>query len=133
MRSRLPSDWRWCAALVGICASLSAVMRISIDSFAIFLLPLSEEFGWGRTETVSIYSLTMLCFGIGCLIAGRAIDRVGPRWTYTAGLLLIALAFLVATVMESLLGFTVVMGGVVGVGAALIGRASCRERVCQYV
>ena len=79
----LPSDWRWAVSVVAVCAVLSAVMRISIDGFAVFLLPLSGEFGWARTEAVSIYGLTMLSFGTGCLMAGRTMDRLGPRVTYT--------------------------------------------------
>lgn len=99
-------------------------MRISIDSFAVFLLPLSNEFGWARSEAVSIYGLTMFSFGFGCLLAGRMMDRFGPRRTYSAGLLAIASVFLIASHLDALWQFALCMGVVVGTGAALIGMVS---------
>ena len=96
-------------------------MRVSIDGFAVFLLPLSDEFGWARTEVVSIYGLTMLSFGVGCLLAGRAMDRLGPRWTYTAGLSLLAVVFLLGQDFNALWQFALAMGLGVGAGAALVG------------
>lgn len=99
-------------------------MRVSIDGFAVFLLPLSAEFGWARSEVVSIYGLSMLSFGIGCLVAGRAIDRLGPRWTYTLGLTLLGAVFLSASQFQAHWQFTLGMGVFVGLGAALVGMVS---------
>jgi MFS family permease len=121
---RLPPDWRWAFLVVSICAVMSAIMRISIDSFAVFLLPLSHEFGWARSEAVSIYGLSMFSFGLGCLLAGRLIDRFGPRWTYSAGLAAIATVFLNVSNFQSLWQFVLSLGVVVGASAALIGMVS---------
>lgn len=99
-------------------------MRISIDGFAVFLLPLSGEFGWARTEAVSIYGLTMLSFGTGCLMAGRTMDRLGPRVTYTIGLTLLAGVFLLAHRFDAHWQFLLGMGVVVGAGAAMVGMVS---------
>lgn len=123
-RWNLPSDWRWAFAIVAVCALLSAVMRVSIDGFAVFLLPLSAEFGWARSEAVSIYGLTMLSFGAGCLMAGRTMDRMGPRVTYTSGLTLLAGVFLLAHRFDALWQFALGMGVVVGASAALVGMVS---------
>lgn len=99
-------------------------MRVSIDGFAVFLLPLSEEFGWARSEAVSVYGLTMLSFGTGCLMAGRTMDRMGPRVTYTAGLILLAGVFLLAHRFTALWQFALGMGVIVGAGTALVGMVS---------
>ncbi len=110
--------------VVAVCAVLSAVMRISIDGFAVFLLPLSEEFGWARSKIVSIYGLSMLGFGIGCLLAGRTIDRFGPRRTYTAGLASLAAVFLLASHFSAFWQFALGIGITVGASAALVGMVS---------
>ena len=123
-KTRLPTDWQLATFVVIICATLSAIMRISIDSFAVFLLPLTEEFGWARSKAVSIYGISMLSFGLGCLLAGRLMDRVGPRWTYSLGLTAIATVFLTAERYDALWQFTVALGVIVGASAALIGMVS---------
>jgi MFS family permease len=123
-RYGLPPDWGPVFSVVAICAVMSAVMRVSIDGFAVFLLPLSEEFGWARSEVVSIYGLSMFSFGVGCLLAGRAIDRLGPRWTYTLGLALLAAVFLSAGYFEAHWQFSLGMGVCVGLGAAMVGMVS---------
>ena len=125
---RLPSDWRWASLVVLVCAVLSAGMRISIDSFAVFLLPLSYElsyeFGWSRSEAVSIYGLSMLSFGVGCVLAGRSIEHFGARWTYCAGLSAIAIVFLNASRFDALWQFALCNGVIAGASAALIGMVS---------
>ena len=37
--------WAGPTAVIAICAVLTAVMRVSYDSFAVFLLPLVDDFG----------------------------------------------------------------------------------------
>ncbi len=62
----------------------------------------------------------MLSFGVGCVLAGRSIDRFGPRWTYTGGLAAIAIVFLSAGNFQMLWHFVLCTGIVVGASAALI-------------
>lgn len=119
-----PPDWRWVILVVAVCAVLSAVMRVSIDGFAVFLLPLSEEFDWARSKIVSVYGLSMLGFGVGCLLAGRTIDRFGPRRTYTAGLAALAAVFLLASHFSAFWQFALGIGITVGVSAAMVGMVS---------
>ncbi|MCA8926456.1 MAG: MFS transporter [Alphaproteobacteria bacterium] len=119
-----PSKWALPAAVIAICAFLTAVMRISYDSFAIFLLPLSREFGWARAETAGIYGAMMLCFGIGCPIAGRLMDHWGPRWTYVLGAVGLALGFWAARSSSALWQFYLAIGVCVGLSGALVGTVS---------
>jgi MFS family permease len=123
-QDKAPSTWIWPVAVVAVCAVLTAVMRVSFDSFAVFLLPLADDFGWGRAETAGIYGCMMLFFGIGCPIAGRMMDRFGPRLTYVTGTVVIAAAFQLTASADSLWQFYLGIGVVVGLGGALIGVVS---------
>jgi hypothetical protein len=70
--------WAWPIAVIALCAVLTAVMRVSYDSFAVFLLPLADDFGWSRAETAGIYGVMMLSFGIGWPSHGSLGGRAGP-------------------------------------------------------
>ena len=117
-------SWFWPALTIAVCALLTGVMRVSIDSYAMFLLPLSNELEWDRGQAGSLYGLTMLSFGLGCPLAGRLMDRLGPAWTYTIGLVAIAIAFFFASRIDCRFQFMLTIGVLVGFGAALIGMVS---------
>ena len=99
-------------------------MRVSFDSFAVFLLPLAGDFGWNRAETAGIYGLMMLSFGLGCPLAGRLMDLWGPRWTYVTGAAGLAVGFQVTAAAEALWQFYLCLGVCVGITGALVGTVS---------
>jgi MFS family permease len=107
--------------VLALCFALSVLGRGLVESFTVFLLPISESFGWDRARVVSIYSLTALAAGLAAPVAGRLFDRSGPRIVYSAGLLLLGGAFLVAAYAQQLWQFQLSLGLGVGIGAALIG------------
>jgi MFS family permease len=107
--------------VLALCFALSVLGRGLVESFTVFLLPISESFGWDRARVVSIYSLTALAAGLAAPIAGRLFDRSGPRIVYSAGLLLLGSGFLIAAYAQQLWQFQLSLGLGVGIGAALIG------------
>jgi len=46
------------------CLVMIASSRGMGETFGIFLLPLSETFGWNRANVTSIYAIYMVSFGI---------------------------------------------------------------------
>src|SRR3981189_4014679 len=80
--------------VLALCFSLSVVGRGLGESFTVFLLPISESFGWDRAEVVSVYSLTSLAGGLAAPLVGKLFDRSGPRTVYSLGLLPLGGAFL---------------------------------------
>jgi len=48
-------------------------------SFSVFLIPLTEHFGWSRANTAGVFSLNMLLFGAGSIFSGKLTERFGPR------------------------------------------------------
>jgi MFS family permease len=107
--------------VLALCFALSVLGRGLVESFTVFLLPISESFGWDRARVVSVYSLSALAAGLAAPMAGRLFDRSGPRAVYSAGLLLLGGAFLIAAYAHELWQFQLSLGVCVGLGAALIG------------
>ena len=49
------------------------------NSFALFFIPLIEEFQWGRGVTAFAFSLNMLMYTMCSPLIGFLMDRYGPR------------------------------------------------------
>ena len=75
------------------CLTLTSISRGAGESFAVFLLPLSTHFSWDRASVASIYSIYMVCLGLGSLLSGLAFDKYGPRFNYMVGLGLLSIAY----------------------------------------
>jgi len=56
-----------------------AVMWGVMQSFGVFLKPMSAEFGWARAEISGAYSMSMFTLGLLFMVTGRLNDRFGPR------------------------------------------------------
>jgi MFS family permease len=87
----------------------------------VFVLPLSQGFGWDRAAVASIYSLAMLTNGLAGPIVGRLFDRSGPRMVYAVGLLMTGSALSVAPYADRLWQFQLCLGLCVGIGTACLG------------
>jgi MFS family permease len=107
--------------VLALCFALSVLGRGLGESFTVFLLPISENFGWDRAQVVSVYSLTALAGGLASPLVGRLFDRSGPRIVYSLGLILLGGAFLTAAYAQKLWQFQVSLGLCVGLGIACIG------------
>jgi MFS family permease len=107
--------------VLAICFTLSVLGRGLGESFTVFLLPISESFGWDRAEVVSVYSLSALAGALASPLIGRLFDYSGPRLVYTLGLLLLGGAFLFTANASHLWQFQLSLGVCVGFGMALVG------------
>jgi MFS family permease len=111
------------AALVvlALCFVLSALGRGLSESFTVFLLPISESFGWDRGQIISVYSLASLTSGLISPLVGRMFDHFGPRIVYSLGIAVLGGAFLIAAHGQQLWQFQLSLGLCVGLGIASIG------------
>jgi MFS family permease len=119
--SEPPKPARTALGVLGLCFALSVLGRGLGESFTVFLIPISEDFGWDRAQVVSVYSITALAGGLAAPLIGRLFDRSGPRSVYSLGLLLLGGAFLVAAHAQSLWQVQLSIGLCVGIGIAFIG------------
>ncbi|CAN5206584.1 MFS transporter [soil metagenome] len=111
---------RTALSVLAVCFTLSVLGRGLQESFTVFLLPISQGFGWDRGDVVSIYSLTALCVGLASPLVGRLFDRSGPRAVFVTGLTLIGGAFLAAAHAQKLWQFQITIGIALGFGVACI-------------
>jgi MFS family permease len=112
---------RTALGVLAICFALSVFGRGLGESFSVFLLPISEGFGWDRADVVSVYSLSALAGGLASPLIGRLFDYSGPRSVYSLGLLLFGGAFLFGANAHRLWQIQLSIGVCVGLGIALIG------------
>lgn len=112
------------ALVATICFLLGFAGRGLVESFVVFLLPLSAALSLDRASAVSIYALSVLGTGIGGPVVGRLFDRAGPRAVYTTGLALIGLGLSLAAFATQLWHLQLCVGLAVGLGAACLGNVS---------
>jgi predicted MFS family arabinose efflux permease len=110
--------------VLALCFALAVIGRGFGESFTVFLLPISQTFGWDRAEVVSIYSMAALIGGLSAPVIGRLFDHSGPRTVFALGMALIGGAFLVASAAERLWQFQLSLGLCVGIGVACLGNVS---------
>src|SRR6202045_2077215 len=106
--------------VLALCFALSVLGRGLGESFTVFLLPISESFGWDRAQVVSVYSLTALAGGLASPLIGRLFDYSGPRRVYLLGLFLLCGAFLFAPNAIHIWKIQFSVGICVGFGKAVI-------------
>lgn len=112
---------RTALAVLALCFGMGLVARGLPDSFSVFVLPLSQDFGWPRAETVSIYSIYALTSGLVGPFVGRLFDRSGPRLVYALGLGLLGVSLSLAALARSLWQLQLAAGLGVGVAATCLG------------
>ena len=110
--------------VLGLAFLLMALARGMSETFTVFLLPISNEFGWDRAQTVSIYSIGALSVGLAAPFAGRLFDHSGPRAVYAVGLLLIGAGFSAAAFARQLWQLQLCIGLAAGLGAACLGQVT---------
>jgi predicted MFS family arabinose efflux permease len=110
--------------VLGLAFLMMALARGASETFTVFLLPISNTFGWDRAQTVSVYSIGALCVGLAAPFVGRLFDHSGPRAVYAIGLLLIGAGFSAAALAQQLWQFQLSIGLVVGLGSACLGQVT---------
>ena len=102
-RSR-PLYYGWIVtAATGSIGFANAATAISILS--IFVVPMSEEFGWGRAEIAGATTLGAQSWAhLWPRSSGRMVDRFGSRVILVVGGTIIGLACIYLSVMQSLIG-----------------------------
>ncbi len=112
---------RTALAVLATCFLLNMLGRGIGDTYSVFLKPLEAEFGWSRSSLTSVYSLYLLVNGVAAPFVGMAFDRLGPRWAYSTGLLVLGSAFLLAGSLDRLWQFYLLVGVSVGIGVSFTG------------
>ena len=97
-------------ALVFFCLIMVAVETRMGDTYAIFLLPLSQDLGWDRSNIASIYAVYIGAMGVFSPLSGYLFDRFGSRFIYVFGILCLGAGYWVAGNLTSLWHFYLALG-----------------------
>ena len=83
--------WVVLATCVGLTVHIGPII---VSTFGIFLKPLSQEFGWSRTQISLAFSLATLVATVAVPFIGRLVDRFGARRVILPAVLLFGLSVL---------------------------------------
>jgi MFS family permease len=122
--ARAQATPRLAFTVLGLCFLLMALARGAAETFTVFLLPISNTFGWDRAQTVSVYSIGALCVGLAGPFVGRLFDHSGPRAVYAIGLILLGAGFSIAAFARELWQLQICIGLAAGLGSACLGQVT---------
>ena len=77
----------------------------AISILTIFVVPMSEEFGWGRTQIAGATTAGAILGAALAPFIGRLVDRFGSRLTLVISGAIIGLGCVYLSLMQTLLGF----------------------------
>jgi len=101
-------------------------------SYGVFFLALEQEFGSSRLGISIGLAFMNLAMGIVARFIGKAVDRYSIRSIMITGTCLMAVGFLLAAQINALWQFYVILGTLLGVGAAFIGMIPSQTLVSNW-
>lgn len=107
-------------------------MGTTFYSYGVLLKPLSESLGASRFAVGSALPMMMLMGALTGPLVGREVDRRGVRRLMMLGTVLMTAGFLAFAQIDSLLGLYAAFGGLVALGAALLGPLTNTALVARW-
>ncbi len=102
--------------IIACCFAILAVASSLNFNFGIFIKPLVDDFGWSRTSVSAGFSIYMLIGAANAILAGGLADRFGTRRVVFTGMLLIAASLLLASGLQEIWEFYLLVGVLAGLG-----------------
>jgi MFS family permease len=116
--TRLPFYYGW--VIVGIAFVTMAIGVTVRTSFSLLLPPLIDEFGWDRGRVAGAFSFGFLVSAVISPLAGRVMDRHGPRVVIETGVCLMVAGLWFARSISTPWQLYLNLGLMVSVGANLM-------------
>lgn len=123
---------RMAAGVLAICFTMNVLARGLGESFAVFLLPVTEDLGWSRSAFSTVYAAYMVAQGVAAPIAGALSDRFGAKAIYAPALAIFGLGLLTASVMTNVWQAILGPGLMVGIGVAGGGMAVATGLISRW-
>ena len=118
-----------------IVASASGLQLLSgwlwMQSYGAYVVLLQEDFGWSKTMVAGAFALARVESGVLGPLQGWLVDRFGPRFILTIGILIFALGFFSFSAINSLLGFYLSFA-LIAVGSSLGGFATVMVGIVNW-
>ncbi len=101
-----PKSWYYGWIVAGAAGSIGFANAASaISILTIFVVPMSEEFGWDRTQIAGATTVGAILGAALAPFIGRLVDRFGSRLVLVISGAVIAAGCIYLSVMQTLLGF----------------------------
>lgn len=100
---------------------MNMIGRGTTEAFAVFLLPVQQEFETTRSAVTVTYSLYILVLGCTGPFVGQIVDRLGVRASYGLGVAALGGSYLLASFAGQLWHYVLIIGLLSGFGAASLG------------
>lgn len=91
------------------------------STLGLFFRPLTDEFGWNRTQIATVQTISRVVEAGTAPLVGPLVDRFGARTLLPVGALVAGTALVGVTFVESLWQFYIVRGLVAAIGFTLMG------------
>ena len=87
-------------------------------SFGVFLKPMTEEFGWSRTELSLAFGVTFMISGLLRPVAGYLADRYSPKWVALVGVLIMGCMLILIPAVNNLFELYIIFA-IMSIGVTL--------------
>lgn len=104
----------WVIAFVG--ASILLTEALTVQTFGVFVIPLTTQFGWARGALSGAFSVCFVLGGTLGIFAGRLCDRYGPRVLLTVSGLMLGAGLILMSFVSSLWQVYLIWGLLISVG-----------------
>lgn len=113
-QKRLPFFYGWLLVVVSF-----VTMAVGVNArtaFSLLYPPILQDFGWDRGLTAGIFSFGFLLSALITPLAGRLIDRRGPRLLVEIGIVTLGAGLLLATLAREPWQLYLTLGAMCGAG-----------------
>lgn len=108
----------WVVVAIGF---LALALSYSVRAGASLMMPIwDEQLGWSRSYVSGCIAVALIIMAVLAPVAGRLVDRHGPRGTLVAGLVALAIGCLVIALAESAFVFAFAFAGIAAVGFGIV-------------
>lgn len=88
----------------------------AIGGFGVFILPMSDEFGWSRSTISVAVAVSSLIGGVSQPIIGRIFDKLGGRKLILVGVLVMGVGTATLTLTNHIIFLVIVFGIFISIG-----------------
>ncbi|MCC6832113.1 MAG: MFS transporter [Thermoleophilia bacterium] len=90
------------------------------STIGVFVVPLQEDFGWGRDDVSLAIAVNLVCYGLMAPFAAALVDRLGPRRVMVVALGAVGAGSALTVWMTALWQLDVIWGPVIGMATGAI-------------
>ncbi len=120
------------AGVVFLCFFTHMLARGLSETIAVFLLPVTQDMQWSRTEFSSIYAIFMATHAVTAPIVGALFDRFGPKYVYLGATLSLAAGYALASEMTQLWHAQLGLGVLIGIAVSGMGMAIATGLISRW-